>query len=102
MRQADVGNVNAPDVIGMCGCHVSQQVRVYLVLRSRFPSANDLVTSRWGKLVGQALAMPRWASGYYDNPSLLRKVRALARKRPDDRQAYGHLRDPGMAATAAL
>ncbi|HYD25712.1 MAG TPA: radical SAM protein [Croceibacterium sp.] len=71
-----------------------------LVLRSRFPSANDLLTRRWGKLMGQVLAMPRWAGEYYANPSLLRHVRRLARKRPDDKQAYGHLRDPRVAAAA--
>jgi radical SAM superfamily enzyme YgiQ (UPF0313 family) len=69
-----------------------------LVLKSRFPSANDLVTSRWGKLAGQVLAMPRWAGEYYENPALLRRLRGLARKSADDRQAYGHLRAPGQVA----
>ncbi len=34
MLQADVGDVDAPNVIGMLSGHVSQQVRVNLVLRS--------------------------------------------------------------------
>jgi radical SAM superfamily enzyme YgiQ (UPF0313 family) len=69
-----------------------------LVLKSRFPSAHDLVTSRWGKLAGRLLAMPRWAGERYDDPVLLRRLRGLARKSADDRQAYGHLRAPGRVA----
>jgi len=34
MLKADVGNVNAPDVIGAHRRHISQQVQVNLVLRS--------------------------------------------------------------------
>lgn len=67
------------------------------VLRSRFPSVHDRQTRTWGKLVGSLLARRRWASGYYGDPRLLRQVRRLARRVPDDRQAYGHLREAGAA-----
>ena len=63
-----------------------------LVLKSRFPSVHDSQTRAWGKLAGQLLAMRRWESGRYADPTLLRQVRRLARRTPDDRQAYGHLR----------
>jgi hypothetical protein len=62
------------------------------VLRSRFPSVHDGQTRPWGKFMGRMLAKRRWALEDYTNPSLLRSVRRLARKSPDDRQAYGHLR----------
>ena len=68
-----------------------------VVLKSRFPSAHDRLTRPWGKWVGQILAMRRWHSGDYADPGLLRRVRALARRIPDDRQAYGHLRAAGAA-----
>ena len=67
------------------------------VLKSRFPSAHDRQTRPWGKVVGQVLAMRRWRSADYADPELLRRVRELARKVPDDRQAYGHLRAAGAA-----
>jgi hypothetical protein len=63
-----------------------------LVLKSRFPSVHDKRTRKWGKLLGQLAATPRWASGNYANPRLLRRIRALARIVPDDNQLYGHLR----------
>jgi hypothetical protein len=63
-----------------------------LVLKSRFPSVHDGQTRGWGKLAGRLLAMRRWQSGHYADPALLRQVRRLARRAPDDRQAYGHLR----------
>ena len=68
-----------------------------LVLRSRFPSVNDRQTRPLGKAMGQVLAMPRWAREHYADPALLRQVRRLARKIPDDKQAYGHLRAPRSA-----
>jgi hypothetical protein len=68
-----------------------------LVLKSRFPSAHDRLTRPWGKLAGQLLALRRWRSGHYADPELLRRVRTLARRLPDDRQAYGHLRQAGAA-----
>jgi hypothetical protein len=38
------------------------------------------------------LAAPRWKSGRYEDPRLLRLVRKWARVPDEDRQAYGHLR----------
>ena len=63
-----------------------------LVLKSRFPSVHDRRTRGWGKLLGQAAALRRWARADYADPRLLRRIRRLARITPDDRQAYGHLR----------
>ena len=63
-----------------------------LVLKSRFPSAHDRLTRPWGKLAGRLLSMRRWHSGNFEDPRLLRMVREAARRTPDDRQAYGHLR----------
>ncbi|HSY81102.1 MAG TPA: radical SAM protein [Gemmatimonadaceae bacterium] len=63
-----------------------------LVLKSRFPSVNDRRTQAWGKAVARLLSARRWADGNYSDPRLLRTVRRWARKAPDDRQAYGHLR----------
>jgi len=34
--QADIGDVNAPDVIGVLSAHLAQQIGVNLVLRGRF------------------------------------------------------------------
>jgi radical SAM superfamily enzyme YgiQ (UPF0313 family) len=68
-----------------------------LVLKSRFPSAHDSVTRPWGKLAGRLLARSRWQNGHYENPHMLRRLRELARKAPDDRQAYGHLRQGDAA-----
>ena len=68
------------------------------VLKSRYPSVHDRTTRRWGKMVGQMLARGRWTRGDYADPRLLRNVRRLAQLRPDDRQAYGHLRPEGSAA----
>lgn len=65
-----------------------------LILRSRFPSLHDTTTSRWGRVLAQALAKRRWDSGRYDNPHLLKGVRRYARFPRPDRQAYGHLRPP--------
>ncbi|MEA3017627.1 MAG: anaerobic magnesium-protoporphyrin monomethyl ester cyclase [Sphingomonadales bacterium] len=67
------------------------------VFRSRFPSVHDRRTRAWGKTVGRILARGRWERGDYGDPSLLRKVRRLAQRAPDDSQAYGHLRPPGSA-----
>jgi radical SAM superfamily enzyme YgiQ (UPF0313 family) len=63
-----------------------------LVLKSRFPSVHDKRTRSWGKALGRIAARRRWASEQYDDPRLLRTIRQLARKMPDDRQLYGHLR----------
>ncbi|HEU4559977.1 MAG TPA: radical SAM protein [Longimicrobium sp.] len=63
-----------------------------LVLKSRFPSVHDTRTRGWGKAVARLLAAPRWSSGRYEDPRLLRLVRQWARIPADDRQAYGHLR----------
>jgi hypothetical protein len=63
-----------------------------LVLKSRFPSVNDRRTYAWGKAVARLLSGRRWAHGDYSDPRMLRTVRRWARKSPDDRQAYGHLR----------
>jgi hypothetical protein len=68
-----------------------------LVLKSRFPSVQDARTARWGKALGQALALRRWDRGDYSDPRALRMVRRLSQRVPDDPQAYGHLR----AAAAA-
>jgi radical SAM superfamily enzyme YgiQ (UPF0313 family) len=70
-----------------------------LVLRSRFPSVHDHRTRGWGKLVGRVLAQRRWARADFDAPRALRAVRRLARREPDDAQAYGHLRAPSAAAS---
>jgi radical SAM superfamily enzyme YgiQ (UPF0313 family) len=66
-----------------------------LVLKSRFPSVHDRKTRSWGKLAGRWLAEGRWRRENYADPALLRRVRALARIVPDDRQLYGHLRSEG-------
>jgi anaerobic magnesium-protoporphyrin IX monomethyl ester cyclase len=66
-----------------------------LVLKSRFPSVHDRQTRPWGKMAGQLLAIRRWQSGHFADPGLLRRLRHLARRVPDDRQAYGHLRPAG-------
>jgi hypothetical protein len=66
-----------------------------LVLKSRFPSVHDRRTRNWGKVAGRWLAQRRWSRGEYANPQMLRLVRNWARKEPDDRQAYGHLRVEG-------
>ena len=67
------------------------------VLQSRFPSVHDRQTRAWGKLLGSMLARRRWESGRFADPALLRRVRRLARKVPDDSQAFGHLRPSGAA-----
>ena len=69
-----------------------------LVLKSRFPSVHDRQTRPWGKALGRTLARRRWALETYADPVILRMIRQLARKAPDDRQAYGHLRVEGAAA----
>lgn len=73
-----------------------------LVLRSRFPSVHDKRTADWGKAVGRLLASRRWDAGRFENPRLLRAVRRLARRAPDDRQAYGHLRPASDAGSGSL
>ena len=74
--------------------HLKRRVDDFvLVLKSRFPSVHDRRTAPWGRRLAQLLARPRWRSGRYDNPRLLRAVTRLARM-PHDTQAYGHLR-PG-------
>lgn len=67
------------------------------VLKSRFPSAHDTRTHGLGKAIGRMLAKRRWDSGDYSNPALLRTVRRLSQRAPDDRQAYGHLRPEAVA-----
>ena len=69
-----------------------------LVLKSRFPSVQDKKTADWGKALGRLLARRRWSSGRYAEPNLLRMVRRLATRVPDDTQAYGHLRPAVPAA----
>lgn len=64
-----------------------------LVLKSRYPSVQDSRTANWGKTLGTLLARRRWATGQFDDPALLRAVRRLAQRVPDDTQAYGHLRE---------
>ena len=51
----------------------------------------------WGKTLGTLLARRRWAKGEFTDPALLRMVRRLAQRVPQDSQAYGHLRDPAPA-----
>jgi hypothetical protein len=68
-----------------------------LVLKSRFPSVQDSKTATWGKALGRLLARRRWAAAEYEDPQMLRTVRRLAQRTPDDRQAYGHLRSPAMS-----
>lgn len=63
-----------------------------LVLKSRFPSVQDTKTRSWGRAVGRILAKRRWDREQYRNPRLLRAVRRLAQREPDDGQEYGHLR----------
>jgi pyruvate-formate lyase-activating enzyme len=73
-----------------------------LVLKSRFPSVQDFKTARWGKSVGRLLAHRRWSRGEYDDPSVLRFVRKMAQRIPEDSQAYGHLRAaPALAGPSA-
>jgi anaerobic magnesium-protoporphyrin IX monomethyl ester cyclase len=67
------------------------------VLQSRFPSVHDRQTRAWGKVLGSMLARRRWDTARYADPALLRRLRWLARKVPDDSQAYGHLRPVGAA-----
>jgi len=64
-----------------------------LVLKSRFPSVHDTRVQGWGRTLGQALARGRWARGNFSHPRALRTVRRWAQRAPDDRQAYGHLRE---------
>jgi radical SAM superfamily enzyme YgiQ (UPF0313 family) len=61
-----------------------------LVLKSRFPSVNDLRTRSWGKKLASLVAKRRWEQERYENPRLLRAIRRWAR--PPDRYEYGHLR----------
>jgi radical SAM superfamily enzyme YgiQ (UPF0313 family) len=68
-----------------------------LVLKSRFPSVHDHRTLAWGKAVGRLMARGRWARGDFAEPGMLRTVRRLAQRAPDDSQAYGHLRAPSRA-----
>ncbi len=63
-----------------------------LVLRSRFPSVQDARTSAWGQVLGRALSQRRWSRGDFDDPRMLRTLRRLSQRVPDDPQAYGHLR----------
>jgi len=69
-----------------------------VVLKSRFPSIHDRRTRDWGKALGRLLARRRWDHADFSEPRLLRTVRRWAQTSPDDRQAYGHLRPPGVAA----
>jgi hypothetical protein len=71
------------------------------VLTSRFPSIHDNELRPWGKVLGSWLARGRWAREDYAQPRLLRHVQRLARRTPDDRQAYGHLRPPAEAEVPA-
>jgi hypothetical protein len=69
-----------------------------LVLKARFPSVHDRHTRGWGKVAGRWLAHSRWRSGRYADPKLLRRVRNFARRQPEDRQSYGHLRLEGQTS----
>lgn len=69
-----------------------------LLLKSRFPSIHDRQTAPWGKWIGRIAARRRWERQDYSDPRLLRSVRQWARRIPDDRQAYGHLRAGDDAA----
>jgi anaerobic magnesium-protoporphyrin IX monomethyl ester cyclase len=73
-----------------------------LVLKSRFPSVQDVRTAAWGKTLGSLLARRRWEVGDFANPELLRVVRRLSQRVPEDSQAYGHLREPQPAGAKAL
>jgi hypothetical protein len=73
-----------------------------LVLKSRFPSIQDARTAQWGKTLGSLLARRRWQTGDFANPELLRVVRRLAQRMPDDAQAYGHLREAQPARAREL
>jgi hypothetical protein len=64
-----------------------------MVLKSRFPSVHDRRTREWGKQLGRIAAWRRWEQEDYANPALLRRIRRMARIRPDVRQLYGHLRE---------
>lgn len=63
-----------------------------IVLKSRFPSMHDRRTRRWGQTLGRVIAARRWRDADYADPRALRTLRAWARREPDDRQDYGHLR----------
>ncbi|MEP6621415.1 MAG: radical SAM protein [bacterium] len=69
-----------------------------MVLKSRFPSVQDAKTAPWGKVLGRLLARRRWSTGDFADPRMLRLVRRLAHRTPEDSQAYGHLRAPGPSA----
>ncbi len=71
-----------------------------LVLKSRFPSVHDHRTRGWGKALGRVMAHRRWERGEFDAPNALRALRRLARREPDDSQAYGHLRPRATPAPA--
>jgi hypothetical protein len=71
-----------------------------LVLKSRFPSVQDYKTAPWGKSVGQLLARRRWSKGEFSDPAVLRFVRKMAQRAPEDSQAYGHLREASPRAVA--
>jgi anaerobic magnesium-protoporphyrin IX monomethyl ester cyclase len=73
-----------------------------LVLKSRFPSVQDGKTAEWGKLLGRILARKRWATGHYADPRVLRAVRRIAQRTPDDSQAYGHLRASPVTGASRL
>ncbi len=63
-----------------------------MVLKSRYPSVQDTKTAPWGRMLGRLLARRRWEAAEYGDPRVLRTVRRLAQRKPDDTQAYGHLR----------
>jgi hypothetical protein len=68
-----------------------------VLLKSRFPSAHERLARPWAKVAGQILALGRWRSEDYSDPRLLRRLRQIAVGMPDDRQAYGHLRQTEAA-----
>ena len=70
-----------------------------LVLKSRYPSVQDYRTAPWGRVLGSLLARRRWSAGEYADPTVLRTVRRLSQRVPDDSQAYGHLRVPAAPGT---
>jgi hypothetical protein len=71
-----------------------------LVLKSRFPSVHDHRVRSWGKLAASLVARRRWAHEQYADAGALRAIRRLARRAPDDSQAYGHLRPPSAVGSA--
>ncbi len=71
-----------------------------LVLESPFPSLHSSQINGWRRKLVQRLARRRWDEGRFKKPLLLRAARTWLRHRPEDSQAYGHLRPPEEAGPA--